>query len=167
LIKSRQLCESLSSFCFKPAVDSLFPATCQLTLFHAVSTQGITQLILLSLRLRWPIPPHNSKCQWLAGWLAGPLTAGAHAPCTWTRNDRVPLSHTFLAEHTDLTIGRKRGGQGSRPPSSSHPIYCCSTVMRSPRNLDPGLPCYSLALGDVISTQTLRGRSSSSTLCDI
>jgi hypothetical protein len=100
---------------------------------------------------------------WLAGWLARSQLGLMHH----ARGQEMIGSHTFLAEHTGLAVGRKRGGQGSRPPSSSHPIYCCSTVMRSPRNLDPGLPCYSLALGDVMSTRTLRGRSSSSTRCHI
>jgi hypothetical protein len=68
-----------------------------------------------------------------------------------------------LAEHTDL--GNRKEAKRTRFSPT-----IIAAVMRSPKNLDPGLPCSSLALRTlvfVLSTQTLGGQYSSSTLYDV
>lgn len=87
-------------------------------------------------------------------WLAGRL---AHAPCTW-KAEMIGFhySHTVPHRHTDLQ--HPEGSEKNRTRFLAHhhvsTLSSSCSLMRSPRNLDPGLGII-LAF---LSTRTVNGR---------
>jgi hypothetical protein len=141
------------STCFETRRRHSFLATCQLVGYTQVSR--ITQLPSHPCVFAGKSLPIAANANgWLAGW---PGSCAMHV-------DKKSSGPTLeLAEHTDL--GNRKEAKRTRFSPT-----IIAAVMRSPKNLDPGLPCSSLALRTlvfVLSTQTLGGQYSSSTLYDV